>query len=74
MVKDVFRNTKEDYADLAIELACGLHNFRSHCRLEAYYSSGQMTGCDLFMIEIFRQRPGIHTDSAYSRTAASEWG
>jgi hypothetical protein len=36
IVKDVFRNTKEDYADTVIELACGLHNFRSHCRLEAY--------------------------------------
>lgn len=36
IVKDVFRNTKNDYADLAIELACGLHNFRSHCRLAAY--------------------------------------
>ena len=36
IVKDVFRNTKHDYADLAMELACGLHNFRSHCRLEAY--------------------------------------
>jgi DDE superfamily endonuclease len=36
IVKDVFRNTREDYADTVIELASGLHNFRSHCRLEAY--------------------------------------
>lgn len=28
IVKDVFRNTKDDVADLVIELACGLHNFR----------------------------------------------
>ena len=36
IVKDVFRNTQEDYADTVMELACGLHNFRNHCRLEAY--------------------------------------
>ena len=36
IVKDVFRNTKEGYDDTVIDLACGLHNFRSHCRLEAY--------------------------------------
>lgn len=36
IVKDVFRNTREAYADTVIELASGLHNFRSHCRLEAY--------------------------------------
>lgn len=28
IVKDVFRNTKGAFADLVIELACGLHNFR----------------------------------------------
>ena len=36
IVKDVFRNTKEGDDDTVIDLACGLHNFRSHCRLEAY--------------------------------------
>jgi hypothetical protein len=36
IVKAVFRNTKENYAATVIELACGLHNFRSYCRLEAY--------------------------------------
>lgn len=36
IVKDVFRNTRPGYADTVIELACGLHNFRSHCRLESY--------------------------------------
>ena len=28
VVKDIFRNTKKEYDDLAMELACGLHNFR----------------------------------------------
>lgn len=36
IVKDVFRNTKLGYDDMVMELACGLHNFRSHCRLEVY--------------------------------------
>jgi hypothetical protein len=36
IVKAVFRNTKLGYDDTVMELACGLHNFRSHCRLEAY--------------------------------------
>lgn len=30
IVKSVFRNTKENYDDLVMEIACGLHNFR--CR------------------------------------------
>lgn len=32
IVKDVLRNTKEGFSDLAIEVACALHNFRIHCR------------------------------------------
>ncbi len=28
VVKDVFRNTKEHFNDLVMEIACGLHNFR----------------------------------------------
>ena len=28
VVKDIFRNTQKEYDDLAMELACGLHNFR----------------------------------------------
>ena len=32
IVKDIFRNTKEHYDDLVMEIACGLHNFRVHCR------------------------------------------
>jgi hypothetical protein len=36
IVKAVFRNTKLGYDDTVMELACGLHNFRSHCRLEVY--------------------------------------
>jgi len=31
-VKDVLRNTKEDFSDLAMVVACGLHNFRVQCR------------------------------------------
>jgi len=36
IVKDVFRNTLPGYADTVMALACGLHNFRSDCRLENY--------------------------------------
>ena len=32
IVKDLFRNTKEKYDDLVMEIACGLHNLRVHCR------------------------------------------
>jgi len=32
IVKDLFRNTKEKYDDLGMEIACALHNFRVHCR------------------------------------------
>jgi hypothetical protein len=32
IVKDVFRNTKKKYDDLVMEIACGLHNFRTECR------------------------------------------
>ena len=36
IVKDIFRNTKEAYDDLVMELACGLHNFRSSYRFVCY--------------------------------------
>ncbi|MEE4378219.1 MAG: hypothetical protein V2J55_12020 [Candidatus Competibacteraceae bacterium] len=36
IVKDVFRNTTHGYADTVIELAFGLHNFRSYCRFQVY--------------------------------------
>lgn len=36
IVKDVFRNTKANYEDDVMELACGLHNFRSYHRQFAY--------------------------------------
>jgi hypothetical protein len=36
IVKDIFRNTKEAYEDRVIELACGLHNFRSEQRWLCY--------------------------------------
>ena len=36
IVKDVFRNTKADYDDDVIELACALYNFRSYHRRTAY--------------------------------------
>lgn len=32
IVKDVFRNTKPGFSDLAMEVACALHNLRMHCR------------------------------------------
>lgn len=32
IVKDVLRNTRTGFSDLAMEVACGLHNFRVGCR------------------------------------------
>jgi hypothetical protein len=32
IVKDVFRNTKKGFSDLAMEIACALHNLRMDCR------------------------------------------
>ena len=32
IVKDLFRNTRAGYDDLVMEVACGLHNFRTECR------------------------------------------
>jgi len=32
IVKDIFRNTKEGFSDLAMEVACALHNLRTDCR------------------------------------------
>lgn len=32
IVKDVYRNFKEGFEDLVMEIACGLHNFRQECR------------------------------------------
>lgn len=34
IVKETYRNLKEKYEDLVMELACGLHNFRRACRAE----------------------------------------
>ena len=28
IVKDILRNTRDDFSDLVMVLACGLHNFR----------------------------------------------
>ena len=36
VVKDVFRNTKSGFDDLAMELACGLHNYRTFWRHQDY--------------------------------------
>jgi hypothetical protein len=33
IVKDVFRNTKDGFDDLVMEIACGLHNFRTAYRI-----------------------------------------
>jgi DDE superfamily endonuclease len=35
IVKDVFRNPKEFFADQVMEMACGLHNFRTTFRQHA---------------------------------------
>jgi len=32
IVKDILRNTKDKFADLVMEIACGLHNFRTERR------------------------------------------
>jgi hypothetical protein len=34
IVKDIFRNTKEKFDDLVMEIACGLHNFRTEQRAD----------------------------------------
>ena len=34
IVKDVFRNWKEKFEDLVMEIACGLHTFRTRCRTQ----------------------------------------
>jgi hypothetical protein len=31
-VKDLLRNTRDDFSDLAMVIACGLHNLRVECR------------------------------------------
>lgn len=36
IVKDVFRNMVANYEDVVMELACGLHNFRTYHRRNAY--------------------------------------
>lgn len=36
IVKDIFRNTKDEYDDIVMELACALHNFRTAHRRQAY--------------------------------------
>jgi hypothetical protein len=34
-VKDILRNTKDGFSDLAMFIACGLHNLRVHIRKRA---------------------------------------
>ena len=36
ILKDVYRNFKEGFDDVVIDIASGLHNFRSDSRLQAY--------------------------------------
>lgn len=36
IVKDIFRNKKENYEDVVMAVACALHNFRTDCRLHSY--------------------------------------
>ncbi len=35
IVKDVLRNTKDDFSDLVMVIACGLHNLRVQIRKRA---------------------------------------
>jgi hypothetical protein len=35
IVKDVFRNTRSDFEDMVMEIACALHNFRQKLRSKA---------------------------------------
>jgi hypothetical protein len=35
IVADIYRNTKADFEDAVMFLACGLHNFRVSCRSAA---------------------------------------
>ena len=35
-VKDIFRNYVEDFDDLVMEIACGLHNLRTAMRIKSY--------------------------------------
>ena len=37
IVKDLFRNTKEQYDDLVMEIACALHNFSLPDTFLSYY-------------------------------------
>lgn len=41
IVQDVFRNTKDHFDDLVMEIACGLHNFRAMLRYANDQSSLQ---------------------------------
>jgi hypothetical protein len=41
IVKDVFRNTKERFGDLVMEIACGLHKFRVTLRVPKHPKKGQ---------------------------------
>ena len=34
IVKDILRNTKDNFSDLVMEIACGLHNLRVRYRLK----------------------------------------
>lgn len=36
ILKDVYRNFKDGYEDLVMEIGSGLHNYRSSCRLLTY--------------------------------------
>ena len=42
IVQDVFRNTKDQFDDLVMEIACGLHNFRATLRYANHLRSSQL--------------------------------
>jgi hypothetical protein len=45
IVQDVFRNTQDQFDDLVMEIACGLHNFRATLRSANHPCSPQLPYC-----------------------------
>jgi hypothetical protein len=47
IVKDIFRNTKEKYDDLVMEIACGLHNFSPTTTLYLAFCLPPLSMCQI---------------------------
>jgi hypothetical protein len=56
-VKDVFRNTKRYFADQAMEIACGLHKFRTTLRDHALEGNSNLIISDNVYCGDFSPRP-----------------